>query len=92
MIQSEDSSLLIGPHGKNLDALSHLLSLLIGKSLDARSIVHLEVNDYQEQKDKKLLNFIQHKIHLVKDSGKEVILPYFNGYDRKKIHAYVSEQ
>lgn len=27
----------------------------------------------------------------MKDSGKEIILPFFTAYERKKVHSYVSE-
>lgn len=91
-IKSEDSHLLIGPHGKNLEILSFLLRLLISKKCEGFITVHLEVNDYLEQKDKKLLQFIQTKIGYVKESWKEIILPFFTAYERKKVHSYVSEK
>lgn len=90
-LQSDDSHLLIGPHGKNLEVISHLLRLLISKNLDEHTHIHVEVNDYLEKKDEKLRNFIETKINYVKDSGKEIILPFFTAYERKKVHSYVSE-
>ncbi len=90
-LKSEDSHLLIGPHGKNLDTLTHLLKLIISKQSHSYINIHLEINDYLEQKDQKLMNFIASKISLVKDSWKEVILPFFTAYERKKVHSYVSE-
>ena len=52
--------------------------------------IHVEVNDYLQKKDEKLYQFIEQKISFVKQSGKEVILPFFSSYERKKVHAYVS--
>lgn len=89
-LKSEDSHLLIWPHGKNLDTITHLLKLLLAKHTESYINIHLEVNDYLEQKDQKLLNFIATKIKLVKETWKEVVLPFFTAYERKKVHSFVS--
>jgi predicted RNA-binding protein Jag len=52
--------------------------------------IHIEVNDYLEKKDAKLISFIQNKIEQIEISGKEIILPFFSSYERKKVHSYVS--
>lgn len=90
-LKSDDSHLLIGPHGKNLETITHLLRLLIARKLDYHINIHVEINDYLEQKDAKLLSFIRSKIDYVKSSGKEVILPFFTAYERKKVHSFVWE-
>lgn len=90
-LNSEDSKLLIGPHGKNLEILSHILKLIFSKKLGKFTQLHIEVNDYLQKKDERLYHFISEKIEFVKHSGKEVILPFFTAYERKKVHAYVSE-
>lgn len=90
-LKSEDSHLLIGPHGKNLEVITHLLKLINHKNSQEYINVHVEVNDYLEKKDEKLYGFIQTKIDYVKSSGKEIILPFFNAYERKKVHSYVAE-
>ena len=90
-LKSEDSHLLIGPHGKNLETLTHLLKLIISRKLKEHINIHLEVNDYQQQKDEKLIQFIKSKITQVKESWKVVVLPFFTAYERKKVHSYVSE-
>ena len=91
-LKSEDSHLLIWPHGKNLEVLTHILKLLIAKLSEWHINLHVEVNDYLEKKDEKLLSFIASKIHYVKDSGKDVVLPFFTAYERKKVHSFVSQK
>lgn len=90
-LKSEDSHLLIGPHGKNLETLTHLLKLLFSKHCEWYITIHLEVNDYMKQKDEKLRTFINSKIQLVKENWKEIVLPFFSSYERKKVHWYVTE-
>lgn len=92
-LKSNDSHLLIGPHGKNLEILSHILKVIFSQKIEKKHInLHVEVNDYLEKKDEKLLQFIQSKIDIVKQSGKEIVLPFFTAYERKKVHSYVSEK
>jgi hypothetical protein len=48
--------------------LIHLLRLLIVKRCDTHVHIHLEINDYQQQKDQKLMSFIASKIRLAQES------------------------
>lgn len=90
-LQSDDSHLLIGPHGKNLDTITHLMKVLAAKQDEGFVNLHVEINDYLAKKDEKLIWFIQSKIDYVNSSGKEIILPFLTAYERKKVHSYVSE-
>lgn len=90
-LKSPDSHILIGPHGKNLEAITHILKLIISKKNSKNIHFHLEVNDYLEQKDLKLFQFIQSKIDIVRADKKNIILPFLNSYERKKVHSYVSK-
>ncbi|MCH2188819.1 hypothetical protein MK079_03255 [Candidatus Gracilibacteria bacterium] len=89
-VQSDDSKLLIGPRGRNLSDMQHLLKTMIQSKQDSRVKIHLEVNDYMASKDTKLHHFLDKKIAQARESGAEVILPFFSGYERKKIHSYVA--
>jgi hypothetical protein len=44
-----------------------------------------------EAKDKKLFSFINSKISIVEKSSKDIQLPFYSAYDRKKIHSFVAE-
>lgn len=90
-IKTTDSSLFIWYSWKNLEDVRNILKNIISKKLWTNIILHLEVNDYLSKKDDKLYNFIAKKISILKSTWKEIILPYFNAYERKKIHSYVSE-
>lgn len=90
-IKSEDSWILIWPHGKNLEYIQWILKLMISKILWEKIKLHLEVNDYIEAKDKKLFSFINSKISLVEKSSKDIQLPFYSSYERKKIHSFVAE-
>lgn len=91
-LKTDDSHLLIGPHGKNLETMTNILRLLIGKQLWENIILHLEVNDYLQKKDEKLFSYIESKIQIVEKTGSDFRLPFFTAYERKKVHSYVSEK
>ncbi|MBW7954350.1 KH domain-containing protein [Candidatus Gracilibacteria bacterium] len=89
-LKTVDSGLLIGYMGKTLDDIRVILkNVILSKTGETSLIIHLEVNDYLSKKDDKLFSFISKKIELVK-SGKDIVLPYYSPYERKKIHNYIS--
>lgn len=89
-IQTPDSSLVIWYSWKNLEDIRLVLRQILKKALWNFVTIHIEVNDYIEQKENKLIDFVTKKIEIVKTSWKEIILPFFNSYERKKIHNYIS--
>ena len=90
-IKTDDSGILIWPHGKNLEAIQWLLKLMLSKNTDSKIKLHLEINDYMESKDERLFSFIQSKIELVEKTWRDIKLPFYWAYDRKKIHSFVGE-
>jgi predicted RNA-binding protein Jag len=91
-IKSPDSSLLIWNKGQTLSDLKRILSLLLSHKLETKILARIEVNNYLEEKDRKLFSFIDEKIELCKKLWKDIKLPFFSSYERKKIHNYISEK
>ena len=90
-IKTEDSGMLIWPHGRNLDALQNILRLMAWKKVWERIKLHIEINDYMKTKDDRLFDFIKKEIAYVERTGKDACLPFYWAYERKKIHSFVSE-
>ena len=90
-IETKESGLLIWPHWKNLNAIQILLTIFIWNLLQTKIILHIEINDYKKNIDEKLFNFIKSKIDLVKRNWKNIKLPFYSAYERKKIHSFVAE-
>lgn len=90
-IQSSDSGIIIWPKWRNLEDLKSILKSMIVRLLWKNVIIHMEVNDYLQAKEEKLLLYVKSKIDLVEKSGKDFRLPFLSSYDRKKVHAYVAE-
>ncbi|MDD3646655.1 MAG: KH domain-containing protein [Candidatus Gracilibacteria bacterium] len=90
-IKTEESGIIIGPHGKNLESFENILKLLISTKFDKKIKLHLEINDYMHSKDEKLFSFVKSKIELLKNGKDTIILPFLNAYDRKKVHSFIAE-
>lgn len=90
-IESDDSWLLIWWRGNHINDLKYIIKIFFTNlSGLKRVIVHLEVNDYITKKQDKLFLFISKKIQELHMGKTQIILPYFNPYERKKIHAYIA--
>ncbi len=91
-VQTPDSALLIGMHGKNIEAFQHLLGRMIEKIAPDFTHLHLEVNDYMKSKDERLYRFLDTKISFVTSTGKSARIPNLTSYERKKAHSYISDK
>ena len=91
-VETPDSPLLIGMHGKNLEIFQHLLGRMAEKKKWQFIHLHLEVNDYMKSKDDRLFRFLDSKIAFVMESGKTIRIPNLNSYERKKAHNYIAEK
>lgn len=91
-ISSTDSPLLIGPHGKTLEETQSLLVQMSEKILDVHCIIHLEINDYLAEKQKRLFSIVERKIELLQKNNIEQVVYELSSYERKLIHAYVCEK
>ena len=90
-VKTDDSGIIIGPRGKNLEAIKSLLKLLIHTKLGKNIKIHLEINDYLESKEERLLQMVKRKIELVEQTGKDIKLPFLSWYERKLVHSFVAD-
>lgn len=90
-INTDDSWIIIWPYGKNLDSIWNILKIILSKKLWKNIKIHLEVNDYIKTKDERLQSYIVSKIQYVEKSWADLQLPFYSGYQRKKIHWFVAE-
>lgn len=90
-IKTDESWMFIWPHGRTFDALQNILKLMSSKTNWEKIKLHLEINDYMKTKNDRLLDFIKHKIHILEKTWKDITLPFYSSYERKKIHWFVHE-
>ncbi|NUJ97398.1 KH domain-containing protein [Candidatus Gracilibacteria bacterium] len=90
-IKTEDSGIIIGPKGKNLEYIKIILRLLLANMLEKSVNINLEINDYLESKEERLFSMVKSKIEIVIKTGKDLRLPYLSGYERKLVHSFVAD-
>ncbi len=91
-VKSPDSALLIWNRWQTLHDIKRILSILLSHKLKTKIVAMVEVNNYLEERDQKLFRFIDDKIDLCNTLWKDIKLPFFSAYERKKIHNYISEK
>ena len=91
-ISTTDSPLLIGPHGRTLEETQSLLMQMAENKLETHCLIHLEINDYLAEKQKRLFSIIDRKVELAHKNGIDQVVYDLSGYERKQVHAYISEK
>lgn len=85
-IYSDNDSLLIGKNGKNLQALSKIISQVIIKETGKSFKFMLDVNDYKEKRENNLERIAKKIAREVKETKVEAKLDSMNSYERRIIH------
>ena len=86
IIFSDNDALLIGKNGKNLKALSILVSQHLNNELGKNYKFTLDVNEYKEKREKSLEILAKRIAREVKATKVEVKLDSMNSYERRIIH------
>lgn len=79
-------------HGKNLEAIQHLLGRMAEKVRGKFVHTHLEVNDYMKAKDARLFAFLDSKIAFAISTGNPLSIPNLSSFERKKAHGYIADK
>ncbi len=87
----DDMSLLIGRHGQTLDAIQELARTAVGRRLDQRVRVIVDVEDYRKRRESRLEEDAQEAAQRVAEEGGEFEFEAMNAYERKLIHDAVAD-
>lgn len=55
-------------------------------------IIHLEINDYLAEKQRRLMEIVDRKVDIARKNGIDQVIYELTGYERKQVHAYISEK
>ena len=89
-IQTEETGLLIGFHGKTLESFQIILGLIVSKELDAWVKVYVNIGDYREKREEALMLMAQHAAERVLTMGRPVELAHLSASERRVIHLTLS--
>lgn len=86
----EDMSLLIGRHGQTLEAIQELMRMAVGRKLDERIRVIVDVEDFRKRRESKLEEDARTRAQRALESGQEEELEPMNSFERKLVHDAVA--
>jgi len=86
-LSGADAGSLIGKKGQVMDALQHLLSLVINKGDGTYATVTLDIENYRERRKETLENLALNLAKKVKATKRSVRLEPMSSYERRVIHA-----
>ena len=87
----DDMALLIGRHGQTLDAIQELTRMVVGRHLDERVRVIVDVEDYRKRRETRLEEHAADVATRVLRSGVEEALEPMNPFERKIVHDAVAQ-
>ena len=87
----DDMGLLIGRHGQTLDAIQELARTAVGRRLDDRIRVLVDVSDYRKRQEDRLIDEARRVAERVQATGAEERFDPMNAYERKLVHDVVAE-
>jgi len=90
-IEGDDSGLLIGKRGQNLDALQYILNKAVHKIDSEHKNILIDLGEYRKRREEFLLGLAEKIREKVKKSKKPVSLAHMNAHDRRVIHMVLQE-
>ena len=85
-VTAPDLAVLIGRHGRTLDALQVMFSLLVSRKLGFRYPVVVDVEGYKRRRQDKVASMAQSAAERAIRTHKSVSLPPMNAYERRLVH------
>lgn len=89
-IETEETGLLIGFHGKTLESFQIILGIMVSKALEQWVKVYVNVGDYREKREEALMLMAQHAAERVMLTGRPVELTRLSPSERRVIHLTLS--
>lgn len=95
IIKTQESGILIGENGQNFTAFNYLIKRIVDKKLKDKNEekIHflVDINDYQAKKIEELKSLAKMTAQRVRYFKKEIAMEPMNPYERRIIHATLTE-
>lgn len=88
---SQDSNLLIGQYGVNLQSLQHIARLLVRKEIDEKVNFIVDVNSYRQEKNQSIIDLAKLSADQALQEGRAIILRPMSPYERRLVHLELSK-
>jgi len=94
LVKGEDIGILIGFHGKNIEAVKTILSLMVNRELGRENSVRifLDVNDYSAKREEQLKAMIENAVMMMESKQLNLFsLPPMSPADRRRVHTIAND-
>ncbi|MGY3750988.1 RNA-binding cell elongation regulator Jag/EloR [Vagococcus acidifermentans] len=91
-LETDKKGLLIGKHGKVINALQYLSQVYIHRLIKSRLSVVVNVGDYRERREAIIHRLAKNTARKVRDTGQPVFLEPMPAFERKQIHSILSSE
>lgn len=89
-IETEETGLLIGHHGRTLESLQLILGIMVSKKLGRWVKTYVNVGDYREKREETLMHMAQRAAERALSLGRPVELMRLSPAERRIIHLTLS--
>lgn len=89
-LKTQDAQILIGKQGANLEALQHVVRLLVRDESEERVAFALDIDDYREKRQIYLKEIARKAAHQARSSSRAVALFPMTSSERRVVHNYLS--
>lgn len=83
---AEDSNLLIGQFGGNLQALQHIIRLLVRKKTEEKVRFIVDVNRYRQEKNQSVIEQAELAAQQAITENRAVVMKPMSSYERRIVH------
>lgn len=91
-LDTDKKGLLIGKHGKVLNAIQYLSQVYIHRLVKNRLTVIVNVGDYRERREAIIKRLANQAVHKVRDTTQPVFLEPMPAFERKQVHSILSNE
>lgn len=89
-VDTEETGLLIGHHGKTLESLQLIVGIIVSKKLGRWVKVYVNIGDYREKREEALMHMAQHAADRALAFARPVELTRLSPAERRIIHVTLS--
>lgn len=90
-VKTEDSNLLIGQYGVNLQSLQHIARILVRKKTDSKVNFIVDVNSYRAEKNDSVEKIAQEMAEQAVREKRAVVMRPMAPYERRLVHLVLSK-
>lgn len=89
-IDTEETGLLIGHHGKTLESMQAIVGIIVSKELGRWVKIYVNVGDYREKREEALMHMALRAADRAISMNRDVELPHLSPSERRIVHLTLS--